>query len=287
MSEVTELTLDFLKNHPHDASLVLESMPPDTCAVFFQTIPPALAAGLIEPMPFDRAARLFAAMRASTAAAIIVKMNADDAAAALRLIAGSTRDRLLAELPANRKNTFRKQTQYPADTVGAWMDAFPIEIGETLSVGDTRRWLRQQERDLENGLFVIGAQGGVTGMIGLSQLALARNNLPVGKLMTTEFNCIQDRADLQSVRDLDDWERFDALPVVNHNQQFVGALTWRNLDKALSINGSGANSVKVLPLFGDIFKGFLEGMIQVVDWLSNQPRTEKDASRIDAAQEER
>ena len=279
MNEVPELTLDFLRKHPQDAAHVLQSLPTNACSQFFQTVSPLLAANLIEYMSFDRAALLLVALPAPAAASIVEKMKAADAAVVLRLISGPTLDNLLAELPTARKKLFRNQTQYPAQVVGAWMDAFPIEIGETLTVEDARRWLRQQNRSLDYGLFIVGAQGVVIGMVTLSKLALARNNVPVVNLMTTEFKRIQDQDNLESVRELDDWDRYTALPVINHNQQLVGALTRRSLEKALSLGGLHA-SEDMVPLFGELFKGYLEGMINVVDWfVQQQPSNDKKVSR--------
>lgn len=278
MSEVPELTLDFLGKHTREAAQVLQSLPLSSCGDFLMTVPSALAAKLVEYMPFDRVALLITAMPAPEAKRILENMNAGDAAAALRLVSGPSLDRLLAELPETKRKMFRHQKQYPAHTVGAWMDAGPIEIGETLNIVDIRRWLRQQNRSLEHGLFIVTPQGRVSGVLTLSQLALAKNSLPVRKLMTTGIQPLADRAQLESVRNLDDWERFTALPVINHKQKLVGALTRRNLERALSLSQPASASVKVLPLFGEMFKGFLEGMIHVVDWLVKRPSVENDPS---------
>lgn len=280
MSDVPELTLDFLKKHPKDAAQALQSLPTNVCRDFFKTVPPSIAGGLIEYMSFDRAALLITALPASVAASIIEEMKPADAAVILRLMSGPTLDSLLDVLPETRKKMYRNQTNYPAHVVGAWMDAFPIEIGETLNVEDTRQWLRKQKRDIGYDLFVVGSQGAVLGIVTLPRLALARNKEPIVSLMNSEFKRIPDRDNLESVRDLEDWDHFTALPVVNHNQQLVGALTRRSLEKALSLGASNASLDDVVPLFGEMFKGYLEGMIHVVDWfVQKQPAADKKVSR--------
>lgn len=271
MSEVPELTLEFLKKHPQDAAQVLQSLSTAVCRDFFQSVSPALAAGLLERMVFDRAALLIAALPAPAAASIIEAMKTADAAVVLRMISGERLEALLAELPESRRKIFRSQTQYPAHVVGAWMDAAPIEISQTLTVEEARRWLRQQNRVLDFDLFVVGPGGSVTGMVPLSRLALARNNEIVAKLMTTDFKRIRDRDALETVRNLEEWDRHIALPVTNHRQQLVGVLTRRNLDKALSLRGPNAATGDVMPLFGELFKEYLEGMIHVVDWFAQNP----------------
>lgn len=280
MNEVPGLTLDFLKKHPQDAAQALQSLPTNVCRDFFQTVSPSLAAGLVGYMSFDRAALLIAALPAPVAASIVEKMKPADAAVVLRLLPSLTLDSLLSELPKSRKKKYSNQTHYPAHVVGAWMDAFPIEIGETLNVEDTRRWLRQQNRNLDYDFFVVGPQGTVVGMVTLSRLALAKNNVPIVSLMTTEFKRIRDRDNLESVRNLEDWDHYTALPVVNHNQQLVGALTRRSLEKALALGGPNATSAEMVPLFGEMFRGYLEGMIHVVDWFVQQPpSSDKKTSR--------
>ena len=271
MNEVPELTLEFLRKHPQDAARVLQSLSTEVCCDFIQTISPALAAELIQNMSFDRAALQFASLPALAAAAIIEKMKTADAVVILRLISGPKLEALLGELPEGKRKIFRNQTRFPAHTVGAWMDASPIEIGETLTVEDARRSLRRQNRVFEYDLFVVDFQGTVTGMVPLSRLALAKSSDTISKLMTKEFKRIQDRDNLESVRNLEEWDRHIALPVINHRQQLVGVLLRRSLDKALSLRGPNAATGEVMPLFGELFKGYLEGMIHVVDWFSQNP----------------
>lgn len=151
------------------------------------------------------------------------------------------------------------------------MDSDLPPVSETLLIGDIRRSLRSSKDIAEYAPCVVKADGTIAGLLSLSKLVTAKEGTRVSKIMTTDFNSILDRSSLQSVAALAEWNRFDALPVINRKGKFIGMLTQKNLTKGLSVSTGGGPSDSTDSILEDCVNAYTSTLSWLVQAAISSP----------------
>ncbi len=234
MSEVLPFTLSFLKLHTQSAANVLEHLPVEDTIALLNEIPLELAARTLEVLAPQYAAQCFLVFSPERGSELMQTMKATSGISLLRFMPDSAKQTILQHLLPAKKATINKRLAYPQDLVGAWMDSEIPAVSETTLVGEIRKSLRLSKKVLEYAPCVVRPDGTVIGLMRLSRLITAKDSIPVANILERDFKAVSDRASLQWTSSLHHWELFEVLPVVNQREKFVGMLTLKNLNKAMT-----------------------------------------------------
>lgn len=223
MADARELTLAFVENHPEDAARVLERLPLDNTAAFLESLPIRLGALVIRQMLAPHAARCIETLPLEVAAGIVSSLGIQSGAAVLRYLAPVRRERIIEQLHTAGTMGLRLVLGYPEDTVGAKMDPqAPAFVPDTLvSVAMDR--LREGDAQIAY-VYVINPDHRLQGIVSLDVLLRAGSKLALSQIMQPATFSLPAHASVAAVQRHPGWNRFHRLPVVEHNDRFVGAL---------------------------------------------------------------
>lgn len=263
MSEVHPFTLSFLKLHPEDAARALQSLPEKEVVEFLQTIPVDLAAKTLELVVPHFAAQCLLLMPPEDASRLMQQMKITQGISFLRFMPKKVTKKILKQMLPEKKVQIRKRLSYPKELVGAWMDFENPAITENMLVGEFKKSLRKSKKEIDYPPCVVRQSGVVAGVLNLTRLITARDSSPVSNIMERGLYEISDRSTVQSVARLPYWDRHDALPVVDGENKFLGMLTRKNLDKALS----AVTNSRSAEAMDSVLMGGVEAYISTLSWL--------------------
>lgn len=263
MSEVTPFTLSFLKLHPQNAASVLEHLPVEDTVAFLEEIPLDLAAKTLELIAPQYAAQCFLIISNETCSRLMQEMKATSGLSLLRFLPASATQTILKNLLPEKKILLKKRLAYPQDLVGAWMDSDTPAVSETTLVGEIRKTLRLSKKAIDFAPCVVNPDGTVIGLLSLARLITAKESIPVSSILERDFKAISDRSTLQSVSSLPYWNNYEALPIVDKSNKFIGMLTLKSLNKALTVVKGGLASDQVESVLMDGVNAY----VSTLSWL--------------------
>ena len=271
MSEIPQLTLNFVTSHPREAAKALEQLAVEDTVAFIEQIPPETGSRLLGLLAPQYAGQCFLIIDPKSSAALMQGMRSTSTLSMLRLAPSATINSLLGLLSTDKKVLLEKRLSFPQNAVGAWMDSDIPPISETFLIGDIRRSLRSSKDVVEYAPCVVKADGTIAGLLSLSKLVTAKEGTRVSKIMTTDFKSVLDHDSLQSAASLADWDRFDALPITNRKGIFIGMLTQRNLKKGLSFSTGEGSSNQTDAILEDCVNAYTSALSWLVQAVISSP----------------
>ncbi|MGD9808673.1 MAG: magnesium transporter [Deferribacterales bacterium] len=159
-------------------------------------------------------------------APIIDEMESDDAAEIVRMLPDDVTGELLKMMGKDEMSEVETLLTYAEDTAGAIMNTSFFALHEDMTVKEATKTLHQAE-DVEMVfyLYVVDAEGKLSGVISLRQLILNTPDKKLSDIMSREVIKVHTDVDQEDVAKM--VERYDllALPVVDENYKLVGIIT--------------------------------------------------------------
>jgi magnesium transporter len=228
-----DLSFAFLDAHPADAARVLERIAPQNVAPLLADAPLRIAASVLRAMLPLQAARCLEMLDEDSASGLLRAMGPQAGVALLHYVPESRRNALLAQLPTALAVAFRLLLGYPEDTVGAWMDPRALALPADTTAETALNRLRETEGGGGATIFLIGAGQRLLGQADLPDVLRAAADAPLSKVMRKVGYTLPARAPIRAVDAHAGWDAYQALPVVERDDHFVGALDRGVLVRAL------------------------------------------------------
>jgi magnesium transporter len=233
MARTRELSLAFAETHPSDAARVLEHLSVTDATAFLTLLPARLGAPVLRHMLPTSAARCLEQLDDETAAGLVHDLDAQAGTAMLRYVEPRRRERLVTQLPTASALAFRLLLTYPEDTVGAWINPHCLAVTPETPVSEALERLRQSSESAVTYLFVVNADQRLLGITAVTDLLRAGRGAGVAQIMRPPRHPLSARASLSAARGSEGWQEFNALPVVERQHRFIGALEYPVLCRAL------------------------------------------------------
>jgi magnesium transporter len=230
---------------------------PDEVARFIERLPPAGAAEIVGALEIESAAEVLsrtvpliateslARLELKQAAEILEAAHPTLAADLLFRMDRGTRDKLLEGVAPARAEDLRRMTDYGPRRAGGRLDPRAPALPETLAVSDVLDRLRAYPAGVMHYVYVIDPERHLTGVVNMRELMLAAPNAILGNIMTRDPEALFAHDSLEVIARHAGWKRNHALPVVDRDRRFLGALrysTFRAIETALGQAASGPNS---------------------------------------------
>jgi magnesium transporter len=232
------LTHAFLEAHPADAARVLERLVPASAAALLQSVPVRLAAPVLRHMFPLAGARCLEQLTDTETAGLLRGVGAQAGVALLRHFGAERRAQLLAQLPTALTIAYELLLGYPEDTVGAWMDPGALALPADMSGGDSLERVRLADEAHVADPYVIDHNQRLIGYVELADLLRANAATPLTRLVRPSPHRLPAQSRLAGLREHPGWREASILPVVDHSDRLVGAITHAALQRALAIEQS-------------------------------------------------
>jgi magnesium transporter len=232
MADAEALTHAFMRSHPAEAAMALESVSATEVATLLARAPSRLGAPVLAAMLPAAAARTLEALDDDRAMSLLAALSVQPAAALLRHVGEPRRSRLIDGLPTAMAVASRILLGYPPDSVGTWADPEIIALPPDTTAGDALERARRAGGDATH-VFVVQADHRLAGWLALPALIRSPQSAPLETLMSRPDAVLAAQTPLAGARAHPGWLQHSTLPVVERGDRLLGLLTHAALTRAL------------------------------------------------------
>jgi CBS domain-containing protein len=215
------------KIHPADLADIVEELGPAERGAIFESINSEVAAEALSEVDPRMQARILESMEPEKAADIVEEMAPDEAADILKGLEESTSEEILEEMEVAPESEVRELLEFKEGTAGGMMNTQYISLHEGATVEDALTALKGNEDQLEslNAVFLVDAEGRLTGTVPLARLFVASLGTPLRKLSTGTLISATVTEKQDDVTELFDKYNLLALPVIDQDRRLSGVIT--------------------------------------------------------------
>ncbi|MCS6952184.1 MAG: CBS domain-containing protein [Bryobacterales bacterium] len=213
--------------HPADLADIVEELSPEDREAIFETLDSEVAAEALSEVQPEIQAQILESLEAEKAAEIIEEMAPDEAADVLAELEEETSEEILEEMEAEPKSEVQELLEFPDDTAGGLMTTEYVAVPEQGAVADALTALKGNEELLEslNALFLIDAEGRLSGVVPLARLFIASPQTPLRAIAVAPAAQVSVRERQDRVTELFDKYNLLTLPVLDEEGRLAGVIT--------------------------------------------------------------
>ena len=231
MSAHEQLAAAFLDLHPERAARLLESLTPEQAHAVLSAAEGPVAAQVLGRMLPTYAAHALERQAPSDAAALLERLGSREAAAVLRHLDGTLREQILSSMGAQWVIAFKLLLSYPSNTVGAWVEPRVLTLPDDCTAGDARERVSRSEETAQARIYVLDRSRRIRGAIRGVALLQTPNRKKISALLEPA-DALWAREPLATAQEHSVWERYTEAPVVNREEEFIGAISYADLRQA-------------------------------------------------------
>lgn len=235
----------FAAAHPEEVARFIERLPPEGAAEVLGALDAESAANVLSRAVPLIAAHSLARLDEKSGGEILEAAHPTLAADLLFRLDNATRTRLLESVTPARAADLTKMTQYGPRCAGGRLDPRAPALPETLSVSEVLERLRAYPAGVMHYVYAIDADRRLTGVLNMRELMLAPTEAPFGTVITRNPEALFAHDPLDVIVRHAGWKRNHALPVIDRNRRFLGALrysTFRAIETELGQAAAGPNA---------------------------------------------
>ncbi|MEQ8857493.1 MAG: CBS domain-containing protein [Pseudomonadales bacterium] len=235
MAEANPLKVAFARNHPAELAAFLAAQPTGQLLAALHGLPADVGAGVIAKLPHTMSVKLLADQSDEVVASWLARAALDDALTLVLHLGEERRERILATLPIRQmRRTLERLVVYPKRTVGALVDPTVVRVAATTSLQEAITMLRAGDYGELEWIWIVDQDSRYVGLLDLSKALLARSDqFQVGEL-AVHLEPLRAETALLAARDISEWMKHPELPVVDHQNHLLGALSRVALVAALA-----------------------------------------------------
>jgi magnesium transporter len=231
---INNLSRHFLEEHPRESAKVLENFASDELVDFLEKYSDETVASLIRYLMPATAVACLSGMKDAKAATILEQLGVDNAARLLRRMKNKDQLALLGSVSGSYAMRLKSILRYPAGTVGQHMSPNIFIADENMLASDVFSAARHATSEMQGDIFIINDAQHLVGLVDVKNLVFADQGLEINEIMRIPDAVLNARTNLEYVKDHPKWRFKEALPVVDHNNIFVGVLKRSVMFEALS-----------------------------------------------------
>lgn len=264
MTSTQQVIQRFVDKHPRDSARIAGGLSREQAGALLASLETPFAARLVEHVDGALAAASLETMDPTAAATITSALPLRVATAAIRRMSEAPREALLEALSAERATRLRTLLDFAPGTAGALMEPEALAISEDTTAGEALARVRSYADNVAHYLYVTDV-GKLKGAVSLRQLLAAPADATLSSIMASSPATLSPHESLEAVLAHPGWLQLVALPVVDDQGTFLGALRFatvrrleRELQQALGRRHSPQTGRALAELFGLAVSGAME-----------------------------
>ena len=219
--------LQLRRLRPQQLARILSDLSKQEGAEVLSALDEEQAADTLEELSTEQQAQLLSAMSVEQAADLIEEMEPDDAADVLGVVPAPRAEELLDEMEAPESAAVRRLLEYDPDSAGGVMTTNVLTIAPDRPVSEALRVYTTQDDppDFAYYFFVVEGDEHLAGVLSMRQVLIADPDALVRDVMTREPVAVGPEDDAQRVAETIAEYNLLAIPVVDQDCRFLGAIT--------------------------------------------------------------
>lgn len=230
MSLADIIATRFTEVHPDHAARLLGELPPEAIAAHAGQLAPAAAAAVIDALAPHAGAACLAALAPERSAALVTLLPPGQAAALLRRMPAESREEVLRLAKSGAE--LRALADYPEGTAGQLMDPQVLALADDLDLDEARRRVQRHAAHVTLEVFLVDRRHALRGVADLRRV-LDPASRGMLRELARPIEPIGARADLTVNTAHPGWREHGALPVVDVEGRYLGAVRHQDLRAAL------------------------------------------------------
>ena len=217
--------------HAESAARLLESMPVEQANASLAAVEASVAAPVLGHMLPTYSARCVEQQAPADAALLLQRLGSQVTVAVLRHLPTARRDQVLSSMGAQWVVAFKLLLSYPPNTVGAWVEPRVLTLPDDCTAGEARERVARSEHTAQARIYVLDRSRRIRGAVRGIALLQTPNRKKISALLEPT-DAIWAREPLGTAQEHRVWERNTEAPVVNREEEFIGAISYADLRKA-------------------------------------------------------
>lgn len=206
-----------------------------------EDLDPAQRQRLYKLLGIDRLAEIFAYLEEpeefieeldpEVAADILEKMEPDDAVDILEELEDEKSDELVGLMENEAREDIDLIQSYDEDEIGSKMTTNYVAIYKGLTIKEAMKSMISQAADNDNisTIYVVDDEDVFYGAIDLTDLIIARSDVPLDTLVTTSYPYVFANETIdETIEDLKDYSE-DSVPVLDNDKHILGVITSQDI----------------------------------------------------------
>ncbi|MDY6856053.1 MAG: CBS domain-containing protein [Thermodesulfobacteriota bacterium] len=218
------LSYEFIRSHPTDAARVLERLTIEETRFFLEDTPLHELIGVMSVMDPIVGARCLERMEERRSARLIEKLPLETGTLLLRRMEKSIRGRILGSVSYKLKTELQRMLRYREGTAGNIMDAQVFTVPDDITVKDALNKLREHSGKVLEYVYVLGRENALIGFFPLHQLTTSQHQCVTSSITRKIPWKLNPNMSRKAILTNPGWQTFNALPVVDENGVFLGAI---------------------------------------------------------------
>lgn len=217
---------------PADVARELYDMDPARRAEVAKALDDEQLADALQELPEDEQIELLSALQKERAADVLEEMDPDDAADLINNLPDELAEELLGEMEPEEAKDVRNLLKYEEETAGGMMTPEPVILAADATVAEGLALVRAEELTpaLASMVFITRPphdtpSGRYIGAVHMQRLLREPPSLQIGAMIDKDLEAIDPGTDLYSVSRYFATYNLVVAPVVNSENQLVGAVT--------------------------------------------------------------
>jgi magnesium transporter len=251
----------FAADHPTEAAGRLERLSPAEGASFLENLDPNTAAGVLERMLPAIGASCVELMEARRAAEMFALSTTRYSVPVLRHVRTRTRDHILGLLPQDLAMRIRRILHFPVGSAGAMADSSVEAFPYDMAVGDARRVTQDARLPY---VFVVDREQKLVGVVHRRDLRQSEEHATLGSIGVPKVTRVPGQTTVAELQRHPGWREFDALPVVDGKNVFLGVIRHKTLRGLREPRTPTSRTGKPLDTFVDLAELYWLGLSTMV-----------------------
>lgn len=206
---------------------ILDEIGLDTAIIVYRMLPKDISVEVFSYLPTEDQVEIINGITEREINYIIEELDFDDKIDVLEELPANIVDKILEKTPKKERHQINTFLNYPENCAGTLMTPDYISLQEHMTVKEALNYIRREGMDSETiyTCYVKEAGRKLKGILSLRNLVTSDGNIPISKIMDTDFVSINVYEDREEVYEKFKKYGFLAIPVVDNEGRLVGIIT--------------------------------------------------------------
>ena len=255
----------FIEDHPADAARILEDLQIPDVVSFIGEVSIDLAVRIFMHLERYSAVRCLEALDVEKSAKIVDQVPPEIAVVFFRHIRKDLKEPILDGMSKDTSSILRGMLRYPEDSAGALVNPLSFTLPEDITVTEAMKRVKEGAEKASYYLYIVKRDQTLSGVINMRELMLANPEEHLASVMHTDVVRLPAEANLRTILDHPGWASCHALPVVDRDGVFMGAIRYTVL-RRIEVDDQGRRvsrqAIAASNALGELYRIGLTGLLR-------------------------